>query len=991
MRGKGEQELSLEWLKLEKLISDFEFNEYVLNAVIRRESADKIVAKGVAVPDSGYAMHSTEAYSGYSLLIRAYMALNIDSLSEQQTEKLIKAHNILEALRQQVVDIYLLNSSAYSTYKTTEKARIIAQLEATGEVYTRGGYLKAFGSGHHAIIKYNKVGDIYYRTEFNEGSGAERLTPPGNQKHGWGVNRRAVNRKNIEEVIGIDVDNFFSSKPKTEKILPLLEPRSKEDIDQSIITTLQNVGNCNTRSIRSLLRLIIGQKMLRELYEVATTPLPEIQIQLVEKFEDVQDKLKNLGTLESLTANRHELRTKPDYEGISPQISRKNLDITQIRLKQLADSIIRQAEHILQGTLQGNHEMETFKRSLFDALEFHYGEIGVEYLKQESITKIAFIIAESLIENKVILASKKPDSQHNEIYISSTSETRRFIYDGILKSVANADGCENELGIDITLSKRASKLVKTLHPKYAEVNITTSKLIAVVKIMLNSLAKPYRIDGEVLEIIERNLRTTIIATLKPPFALRKFLANYTQIINATKTKLEQNTTLKLVEKDKLLQPSAKRAIGKLRISRHTDLAKMLAKRESERIKAILDKEEPVTSQFLTEAMRFAIEYEDKPLSDRLLNRGVDINTQDKDGDTLLMNAVRSEDLASIKTLFAAGADPSLKNKQGNDATLMALSGGRNDILFAIFDKEKELTEHESQRINAILDKGEPVTSQFLTEAMKFAIKRRDKPLSDRLLVRGADINTQDEGGQTLLMAAIWKYDLASVKELLAAGADPSLKNKQGKTALSMAIDFEYSTIVKEIFDQTKGSPNLQKISVGITDKPSETILHTAVSSSNTYAIDIIVKCLKGSPGVLKSLLRAKDSQGRTAFEASYQDGKTYDSTEAILESVKDHPDLLKGLFEKKNKDGKTTFQEAVETNPKLALLFLKYGAQPDLSMVMRNVASPELQQAIRAKYLGSLAPSTGAYESISKGLPDVLKKLVPGVFPPKNRNDDIEK
>ena len=58
-----------------------------------------------------------------------------------------------------------------------------------------------------------------------------------------------------------------------------------------------------------------------------------------------------------------------------------------------------------------------------------------------------------------------------------------------------------------------------------------------------------------------------------------------------------------------------------------------------------------------------------------------------------------------------------------------------------------------------------------------------------LLARGADPNTADLGGNTVLMGAAFKGHRAMVERLLAAGADPTLKNHAGLDARGFAQTF----------------------------------------------------------------------------------------------------------------------------------------------------------------------------------------------------------
>lgn len=643
MKRKTDQELRVEWLRLDKLINDFEFNEHVLNAVIRREAADR-VRPGKPVVDSGYGMFAQQAYEGYSLLIRAYIACNADTLSAQKVEKLRNALEIMEVLRQQFLDLDLLNSSSYPAYKAAEKARILALLESTGEVYTAGGYGKGEAEeAHHALIKYSKVGNVYSRTEYNEGDGVEELTDPGKKEYVWGVNKRTVSRKNLEKVISIDVETIFKSRHSLEGILPLLEPRSKDDIGDSIITTAQTLGNCSTRSVRALLRNMLGTEMLRDLYELATTPFSDIRIQLTDRFNELQTELDNRQIFQGLLTMRDVVTTKVAKENIAPQIPTPFLDIEYKKIRELCMSVIRQAEHILHGKFKQTEGLANFKENLIACLKVVRNEqIKVlPYLKPESMTVIAFIMAENLIKNKIIyLPHKTWIFDHNYMEILPTwtpSILAKITIEGLFKSLVTINGAENELGKDLAITESAFSLVMALQKKNiykwtsdSAPSVMQAKLIAVTKVMLTSLTKPYRIDEDMLQIVEEKLLLHIRDNLPRQFNLRNVLANYQEIINSTRSDLAKIDKLKPLEKTALLEPTATPTVCKLKIS--PKLAKKLDAIMIKHIQTIKEHEgdslatKPEQNQ-LKEVVSVPSQYTSKPEPYPAFTSGTHLETQ----------------------------------------------------------------------------------------------------------------------------------------------------------------------------------------------------------------------------------------------------------------------------------------------------------------------------------------------------------------------------
>ncbi len=696
MKGKTAQELLLEGLKLDKLINDFKFNEHILNAVIRRESADKSLSRRTIV-DSGYSMLAISAYEGYSYLIRAYMILNSDFLSAEQSQKLKDALTILETLRQQNLDLYSLNTAAYDTYKASQKSKVLAQLETTGEVYMRGGFTSLGAvydaSSHHAILRYTKAGSTYARTEFNEGSGVEKLKQLGKSRYGWGVNRRRISLDNLVEAIGVDVNTLFSNTSAGTKITTLLEPRGEDDTEQSLITTLQIIGNCNTRSIRSLLRHVLGVKMLGELYELVTTPLPEIEEQLAEKYEVIRVELQTIGKLEQFYSERQQVQTKP---AMARQANMYNANTSEERLKQLRDTVIMQAEYILQRPFEENDALNNFKKMLLES--FTATTIGsiathlssLPYLNPESLPKVAFILAENLISNGVIHISNDK-SQQNSLMVSATLTKLaldRFISEGIYKVDAASNVPGNELGIDIGISMAAYSLIQDqLGREFGGciIDHNQAEFVDTVKSMFISLLEPYVIVAAVTRIIRKELSNTITASLQD-YRLEVLLSNSKQILEATRTTLANNNILKPRLKSNLDKPVTKTTPNKIKIDKHErNLGSLFVKQEIEKINKKLNESFQVTPQFLADAMKFAIEHNIIVLCDKLLARKVDINTQDKFGQTLLMNAAQVGNVILLQELLVSGANPTLRNKAGESALMLAAEAGHSDIVMKLLE------------------------------------------------------------------------------------------------------------------------------------------------------------------------------------------------------------------------------------------------------------------------------------------------------------------
>ena len=74
-----------------------------------------------------------------------------------------------------------------------------------------------------------------------------------------------------------------------------------------------------------------------------------------------------------------------------------------------------------------------------------------------------------------------------------------------------------------------------------------------------------------------------------------------------------------------------------------------------------------------------------------------------------------------------------------------------------------------------------------------------------LLEAGADVNSTDEKGNTILMECVQNYEIPikAIKLLLEYGADPNLKNQNGETAITLATQVKNSEILKLLLSQCK--------------------------------------------------------------------------------------------------------------------------------------------------------------------------------------------
>ena len=140
-------------------------------------------------------------------------------------------------------------------------------------------------------------------------------------------------------------------------------------------------------------------------------------------------------------------------------------------------------------------------------------------------------------------------------------------------------------------------------------------------------------------------------------------------------------------------------------------------------------------------------------------------------DVPLVDAVRSGDAATARTLLAAGADVDAPSADGGTALLWAVHLDQPDIVTLLLDAGAEVA----------------ATNRYGVGPASLAAENGRASILGALLDAGVDPNETLPGGETLLMTAARTGDPETVRTLLARGADPNRRETtRGQTALMWA-------------------------------------------------------------------------------------------------------------------------------------------------------------------------------------------------------------
>lgn len=162
----------------------------------------------------------------------------------------------------------------------------------------------------------------------------------------------------------------------------------------------------------------------------------------------------------------------------------------------------------------------------------------------------------------------------------------------------------------------------------------------------------------------------------------------------------------------------------------------------------------------------------------LLELGVDVNEQNRKGQTALMRAIITRKIECVFPLLERGADVNLRDEKGRTA-LMYLYADYfiRDLRRSqpwLFDEPEGLEQLRKERpdMRRRFDLDDPYELDII----------------DSLINAGADVNIVDEEGMTALMYAAEQTSKSEVLlALMGAGADPAAKDKLGLYASDYAM------------------------------------------------------------------------------------------------------------------------------------------------------------------------------------------------------------
>lgn len=160
----------------------------------------------------------------------------------------------------------------------------------------------------------------------------------------------------------------------------------------------------------------------------------------------------------------------------------------------------------------------------------------------------------------------------------------------------------------------------------------------------------------------------------------------------------------------------------------------------------------------------------------LLRRGMDVNTADQQGSTLLMIAVRGNNIDLVRFLLDNRVNAQRRNPHGDTALMLAALQGRTEIVRLMLERKVVDPNHSGWN------------------PLHYAAFAGHAAIVPLLVAAGADINLRAPNGYTPLMLAARNGHLEAVRILVGSRADLSVSDPQEGTAQDMAHKANHTEI-----------------------------------------------------------------------------------------------------------------------------------------------------------------------------------------------------
>ncbi|MGE0010489.1 MAG: ankyrin repeat domain-containing protein [Candidatus Babeliales bacterium] len=234
-----------------------------------------------------------------------------------------------------------------------------------------------------------------------------------------------------------------------------------------------------------------------------------------------------------------------------------------------------------------------------------------------------------------------------------------------------------------------------------------------------------------------------------------------------------------------------------------------------------------------------------PEVEMLIEQGIDVNTQNSDGQTALHLAAQQAHDELVYVLIISKMNVHIKDNRGNNALHVAALNGHQVIMQSLIDYgvDAELVKHMDIALDLLalnnngktarmlaLEHGHTEIAQILQqEEWGTAIAKNDIEQVKMLLQEVISEDMKDFG---LRVAVRWKH-IEIIKLFLVSGFDTNIKNHFGETAFYEVITSGNTTLIELFLNHGAD--------VHVKTTQGETVLHCAVRCGHKEIAELLIE------------------------------------------------------------------------------------------------------------------------------------------------------
>jgi ankyrin repeat protein len=239
----------------------------------------------------------------------------------------------------------------------------------------------------------------------------------------------------------------------------------------------------------------------------------------------------------------------------------------------------------------------------------------------------------------------------------------------------------------------------------------------------------------------------------------------------------------------------------------------------------------------------------------LLNSGVDINTKDIYGCSVLYYAISEENYEMAEFLLRNGAQIEGSSHKVEPLIVLASRNDNIDIVKLLIENEAEVDESSEEGETALLA----------------AVRNQNIDLVEVLISNGANVNLQDQDGKSPLYEANFNNNLQIMEVLLKNGANPEIDSLILPKTDSLNLGHRWNSVLVSACENN----DLEKANILLEYGANPN------NNNNEYKISALHwACLHGNLPLIKSLLqygadlKLTDIAGQTPVMTALRKGHT---------------------------------------------------------------------------------------------------------------------